>query len=199
MEELGLRHINVNLSGTQLSDENLAETYIRIMEKYGVDPKYVHLEITESANVERNKTLKNNLDKFLNYGVVFALDDYGTGYSNLNYVVEMPVVTIKFDKQMTDAYFSDAKAKRVMEYSIKMFKSMGLNVVIEGVESKEQLEALSDMMDFEVYDHLIVAKEGIFSFRAKGLITPKERSEDSTGRFDKKKKAKNKELSNKKI
>lgn len=145
MEELGLRHINVNLSGTQLSDENLAETYIRIMEKYGVDPKYVHLEITESANVERNKTLKNNLDKFLNYGVVFALDDYGTGYSNLNYVVEMPVVTIKFDKQMTDAYFSDAKAKRVMEYSIKMFKSMGLNVVIEGVESKEQLEALSDM------------------------------------------------------
>ena len=81
----------------------------------------------------------------MNYGVVFALDDYGTGYSNLNYVVEMPVVTIKFDKQMTDSYFSDAKAKRVMEYSIKMFKSMGLNVVIEGVESKEQLEGLSDM------------------------------------------------------
>lgn len=55
-----------------------------------------------------------------------------------------------------------------------------------------ELEALSDMMDFEIYDHLIVGKEGIFSFRAKGLITPKERSEDSTGRFDKKKKAENK-------
>lgn len=145
MDDLGLRHINVNLSGTQLSDEDLAETYIQIMGKYEIDPQFIHLEITESANVEQNKTLKKNLDRFLNYGVVFALDDYGTGYSNLNYVVEMPVVTIKFDKQMTDSYFSDAKAKRVMEYSIKMFKSMGLNVVIEGVESKEQLEGLSDM------------------------------------------------------
>lgn len=61
-----------------------------------------------------------------------------------------------------------------------------------------EIEALSEMMDFILEDHLIIAKEGIFSFKANGLIKPKEKSEDATGRFDKKKEAKNKELSNKK-
>lgn len=62
-----------------------------------------------------------------------------------------------------------------------------------------EVETLSDMMDFELYDHLIIAKEGIFSFRAAGLITPKEKNEDSTGHYSKKKKSENKELSNEKI
>ena len=56
------------------------------------------------------------------------------------------------------------------------------------------MEALADMMDFELEDHLIIAKEGIFSFKAAGLIKPKEKNEDATGKFKKKQQNKNKEL-----
>ena len=78
-------------------------------------------------------------------GISLSLDDYGTGYSNLNYVVSMPVQIIKFDKKMTDEYFAGSKAKFVMDYSIRMFKAMDLKIVSEGVETKIQLDSLAEL------------------------------------------------------
>ena len=143
MEELGLQYIESNLSVVQLADDELANRYLEIIDKNKVDTKYINLEITESANSDQIKSLKENLRKLQEKGVSLALDDYGTGYSNLNYVATMPVQIIKFDKVMTDEYFTGSKAKFVMDYSIRMFKAMDLKIVSEGVESKIQLDTLA--------------------------------------------------------
>ena len=154
MEALGLHYIESNLSVAQLCDKELSKKYIDIMKLNKVNTKYINLEITESAELDKKNTLSMNLKKLGTKGVTFSLDDYGTGYSNLNYVVEMPADIIKFDKQMIDAYFSayqnplDTKAQRcmrVMETSIQMFKSLNIKVVCEGVERQMQEDVLEKM------------------------------------------------------
>ena len=145
MDELGLNYIETNLSVVQLSDYELADKYLEIIERNKIDAKYINLEITETAGIEQINSLMDNLQKLKSNGISLSLDDYGTGYSNLNYVVSMPVQIIKFDKKMTDEYFAGSKAKFVMDYSIRMFKAMDLKIVSEGVETKIQLDSLAEL------------------------------------------------------
>lgn len=143
--ELGVDYIEVNLSAVQCSDEHLADTYIGIMEKYGVGAELINLEITESAQLKRHDIFINNLEKLKAYGLSFSLDDFGTGHSNLNYIVEMPVDIVKFDKDMTTAFFVDEKARYVMEAAMQMIHGMGLRIVSEGIETREQCEKIIEM------------------------------------------------------
>ena len=144
MEELGLEYIEVNLSAVQCMQENLAEIYISIMEKYKINPKYINLEITETAQSTRFILLKN-MEILKQYGVSFSLDDFGTGNSNLNYVIEMPVKIVKFDKTMVNSYFENRIASFVMNSTIDMIKGLGHKIVFEGVETEEQITELSSM------------------------------------------------------
>ena len=77
IEEYGIEYVEINLSMVQCSDEKLAERYIRIMEEYNINPKFINLEITESATVEMKKTLLANMKKLIQYGITFSLDDFG--------------------------------------------------------------------------------------------------------------------------
>jgi len=70
------------------------------------------------------------------------LDDFGTGQSNLNYIVSMPVDIVKFDRGMTLSYFQNAKAKYVMDAAMMMIKGMHLEIVSEGIENEEQLKIM---------------------------------------------------------
>ena len=144
MEELGLDYIEVNLSQVQCMQENLAKTYIDIMEKYQINPKYINLEITETAQSTRSTLLKN-MEKLNKYGVSFSLDDFGTGNSNLNYVIEMPVKIVKFDKNMVNSYFENRIASFVMNSAIDMIKGLGHKIVFEGIETKEQIEKVKNL------------------------------------------------------
>ena len=141
MEALGLKYIEVNLSTVQCMQENLAETYISIMEKYKVDPKYINLEITETGQMAR-KTLLRNMETLRYYGVNFSLDDFGTGNSNLNYIVEMPVDIVKFDRTMVTSYFENRIASYVMDSTIEMIKGLGHKIVFEGIETEEQVRVV---------------------------------------------------------
>lgn len=141
----GLEYIEVNLSVAQCSDENLAESYISTMEKYGVDPKLINLEITESASLKSKEILLDNMNRLIEYGVNFSLDDFGTGQSNLNYIVDMPVGIVKFDKEMISSYFDNTKAKYVMDAAMHMIHGMGLKIVSEGIETNEQFGKMKDL------------------------------------------------------
>lgn len=141
----GMEYVEVNLSVAQCSDENLAESYISTMEEYGVDPKLINLEITESASLKSKEILLNNMNKLINYGVNFSLDDFGTGQSNLNYIVDMPVGIVKFDKEMITSYFDSTKAKYVMDAAMHMIHGMGLKIVSEGIETDEQFDKMKDL------------------------------------------------------
>ena len=142
MKAYGLHYIEVNLSVIQCSDERLAADYIRIMEQNRLNPGFINLEITETASIGAKQTLLKNMRELLDYGVRFSLDDFGTGQSNLNYIVEMPVDIVKFDKQMTNAYFDNLRAKYVMDATIQMIHGMELNIVSEGIETAEQFRAM---------------------------------------------------------
>ncbi len=138
----GIEYIEVNLSVVQCEDEALADLYIDVMERYKISPSLINLEITESASIIMRKTLLNNMRKLIDYGVSFSLDDFGNGESNLNYIVDMPVHIVKFDKDMTQAYFVSEKAKYVLQAATDMIQGLHLLVVSEGVETADQLRAM---------------------------------------------------------
>ncbi len=145
IQALGLDYIEVNLSTIEGCLENLPEKYGNIMKEYKVDPKLINLEITETASADEKMQLIKNMNLLREKGVRFSLDDFGTGQSNLNYIIDMPVDIVKFDHSFTKAYFEDSKAKFVTEAAISMIHGLDLHVVIEGVETKEQLDHLSDI------------------------------------------------------
>ena len=144
MDKLGLHYIEVNLSAVQCMQDDLADNYIEIMKKYNVNPKYINLEITETAQSTREILLRN-MKILKEYGVSFSLDDFGTGNSNLNYIVEMPVEIVKFDKSMVNSYFENRIASFVMNSTINMIKGLGHKIVFEGIEKEAQIEEIKQM------------------------------------------------------
>jgi EAL domain-containing protein (putative c-di-GMP-specific phosphodiesterase class I) len=145
MWEWGVEYIEVNLSVRQCESRTLAERYQAIMEQYGVKPSMINLEVTESASIQTRNAFMQNMEKLIEYGVAFSLDDFGNGESNLNYIVDMPVEIVKFDRDMTKSYFEKSKGKLVMETATRMILDMGLKIVSEGVETEEQLEAMKKL------------------------------------------------------
>lgn len=144
-ERYGIEYVEVNLSVRQCEDPMLAETYIGIMERYQIEPSCICLEITESAAIRIKDTLLENMRVLMDYGVKFALDDFGNGESNLNYIVDMPVSIVKFDRDMSQAYFANQKARFVMEAAMHMIHDMKLEIVSEGIETQEQAQAIETL------------------------------------------------------
>lgn len=142
---IGLHYIEVNLSMVQCAYDRLASDYINIMKQHGITPDMINLEITESASLEAKATLLQNMRRLIDFGVTFSLDDFGTGHSNLNYIIDMPVQIVKFDREMTNAYFENSKAKYIMDAAMDMIHGMDLNIVSEGVETEDQLRVMEDL------------------------------------------------------
>ncbi len=143
--QYGIEYIEINLSVKQCESPDFADKYIGIMEKYGGNPSLINLEVTETASLGQKEILINNMQKLIEYGVTFSLDDFGNGQSNLNYIVDMPVKIVKFDRDMTKAYFEKEKGRFVMNATIQMLHEMGLEMVSEGVETKEMLEGMEQV------------------------------------------------------
>ena len=143
--QYGIEYIEVNLSVRQCETRDLAKTYIQIIQKYGVDPAMINLEITETASILARKILVENMQILIRQGVSFSLDDFGNGQSNLNYIVDMPVSIVKFDRDMSQAYFENKKAKFVMEAAMQMIHDMKLKIVSEGIETREQMETITEL------------------------------------------------------
>ena len=145
LDSYGLEYIEVNLSVAQCADVKLSEDYIGIMESARIEPRRINLEITESTSAQEKQTLISHMDRMISRGVNFSLDDFGSGASNLNYIMDMPVQIVKFDKEMTRAYFTSDKAKYIMEAAMHMIHGLGLEIVAEGVETEEQYRKLEEL------------------------------------------------------
>lgn len=144
-----LDYVEINLSVAQLEQKGFADKFLRIMKFYGIDSNKINFEITETAVIHTKSTLSENMNEFLDNGFKFSLDDFGKGESNLMYLVEMPVSIVKLDMDMTQAYFVEPKAKYVLEATVRMAHDIGIYVVAEGIEEKEQLDTLLDeQIDF---------------------------------------------------
>ena len=135
----GLKEIEVNLSIFQLYVENTDVMFRNIMEKYGVTSKQINLEITESSALNENGIVKEHYEKLRRLGFTFSLDDFGTGYSNLIQVISNAFKNIKQDKGLLWDTKNPNSHKFLVE-SINMIRKFRLDVIQEGVETKEQLE-----------------------------------------------------------
>ena len=144
-QKLGIEYIEVNLSVAQFDNENPAAFVQEVMEEFKIEPKWINLEITETASHSGRQVVLKNMNKLIEKGVKFSLDDFGTGRSNLDYFVDMPVEIIKFDYSFTQGYFKSNKAKYVMESVVNIMHKLGLMIVSEGVETTEQLAAMCNL------------------------------------------------------
>lgn len=138
-QRYGLDYVEVNLSTYQLLIDETVIHFRRTLAKTGVQPEQINLEITESASFHESEALARNIQRLRDVGFNFSLDDFGTGYSNLTYVINTEFENIKSDKGLlwdVDNY----KSRVLLLETIKMMRSLGMNVVQEGVETKEQLD-----------------------------------------------------------
>lgn len=144
-QKLGLDYIEVNLSVAQIMNGDLPDTLLSIMNKYNVSSDKINLEITESVTAyDQQEVMAENFKKLAQAGLSFSLDDYGTGYSNIKRVIQLPLKIIKLDKSFADEK-NNPKLWIVIKNTIKMLKDMNMEIVVEGVETSEGLDVFSEL------------------------------------------------------
>lgn len=134
--------IAVNLSEIQLRDGNLLEYFNSLTEEFNVSPKYIEVEITESMIM---KSVDKNIECLLQIkelGASIALDDFGTGYSSLNHLTKLPIDVLKIDRSFVIDMAENDKSRYIVENIIQLSHKLGMTVVAEGVEEKEQVDYL---------------------------------------------------------
>ncbi|WP_153956824.1 EAL domain-containing protein [Cupriavidus necator] len=133
--------MSVNLSARRLSDENLPALISETLARHRVDPHRIELEITETAMMQSLETAAHSLAAVKRLGVRLALDDFGVGYSNLDYVKRFPIDKLKIDRSFIRG--KNAQALLLIDAVIQLGKKLNLQVVAEGVETDEQREFLA--------------------------------------------------------
>ena len=148
LRELGLSYIELNLSVAQCLQGDLSDKILALEKKYHVNPEYVNLEITETTYENIGDTTDMNIKRLSENGFSFSLDDYGTGYSNMQRISRLPLKIIKIDKTMVDDMDNNA-GMSVMLNTVSLMKDIRKEIVCEGVETAEQLERLEGLgVDF---------------------------------------------------
>lgn len=142
-EGIQILPVSVNISRFSLYYSNVVEKYERIINYYDVDHKYVQIEITESAIIE-NTVIVELIQKFHDAGFDILLDDFGSGYSSLASINQMPFDTIKLDKSLVD-YVGNENGEKLLKFIVQLVQSLGMKITAEGVEYKEQLDFLENL------------------------------------------------------
>lgn len=143
-KQLNLDYIEVNLSVAQCMHGDLADNILTTMNQYHVCPENINLEITETAASYSQRVMTENLNKLSRAGLTFSLDDYGTGYSNMKRVIQLPLKIIKLDKSFVDEQHNP-KMWIFLQNTVKMFKDMQMEIVVEGIETQEMVDAFSNL------------------------------------------------------
>jgi diguanylate cyclase (GGDEF)-like protein len=133
--------ISVNVSRIDLYDEGLCDYLISLTDKYNLDRKYLHLEITESAYTHDYDKIIEVVSKLRNLGFKIEMDDFGTGYSSLTSLSDLPVDILKLDIKLIEKLDSD-DGQNIMNFIRELALMMNLSIIAEGVESSDQIKIL---------------------------------------------------------
>lgn len=131
--------ISVNVSKEHFADENFINDYVKIANKYNIDKSKIDLEITESATIDENIDILKILNNIKKQGFDISIDDFGTGYSSLSMLENMPIDVIKIDKVFVDKADLNSN-KNIINYIMLLANRLGVRTIVEGVETKEQIE-----------------------------------------------------------
>lgn len=139
--------VSVNLSRLHLGDEDLLESILRIIDKYKVPHHFIEIELTETTTDVDNKELKKIVYGLREQDISTSVDDFGVGYSSLNLIREMPWNVLKIDKSFLptqEEENNDPSKVKMLRHIITMSQDLGLECIVEGVETAEQVKLLKD-------------------------------------------------------
>ena len=137
--------VSVNVSARQLSKSNDTDEFKNIINIAGVSTKFIKLEVTETLMIDEPEYAEQILTSLKNIGFKLSLDDFGTGYSSLSHLQKFPVDNIKIDRSFISRMLSDNGSMQIVKASIDLARAMGMEVIAEGVETREELEKLAEM------------------------------------------------------
>lgn len=138
-----LFNIKVNLSSMDLMRSDCSSHFIRMMDDMDIHHDWIQFEITETVATEYNAGLGMVIDGFMAAGVRLCLDDFGSGYANLNTVMRLPFSAIKIDRTLLFDICNDKKRAMFYQSIVETFHRMGYSIVSEGVETEEEMSLLS--------------------------------------------------------
>jgi len=137
--------LSINIPPRMLLRDKIDEKLVEMVKKSGLPTSAVVLEITESSFGSDPQMLASQLQKLAMQGFSIAIDDFGTGYSSLSYLSSLPISKLKIDKQFINGIATDPEARKLLDSILAMARTLEFSVVVEGVETKEQLVALKRM------------------------------------------------------
>jgi diguanylate cyclase (GGDEF)-like protein len=131
--------VAINLSGRQLIDKMLPERIIEHLDRHGLNPALLEVEVTESSLIERIEVAGIVLNKLVTAGIKVALDDFGNGFSSLTYVKTLPIDAIKIDRSFVHDILNSHDDSVIVLSTITLAHNLGIRVIAEGVETPAQL------------------------------------------------------------
>jgi EAL domain-containing protein (putative c-di-GMP-specific phosphodiesterase class I) len=137
--------IAINISATQFRQPNLLNTIRDALVAHQLHPRFLEIELTETAVMTNAAGSVGILEKLSRMGVVVAIDDFGTGYSSMSYLRQFPIDRLKIDRSFVQSLGSDADNTAIVKAIISLAHSLRLKVVAEGVETSDQLEQLKTL------------------------------------------------------
>ncbi|MBO4679723.1 MAG: bifunctional diguanylate cyclase/phosphodiesterase [Lachnospiraceae bacterium] len=136
--------LSVNISSIQYHKSDFVPKVMATLNKYGMNPELLELEVTESVLIDDFKSIVDKMLELRDYGVRISLDNFGSGFSSLAFLRGLPINTLKIDKSFIDNILRDDASKIVVESLISMAEKLGFETVAEGVETKEQYDYLTE-------------------------------------------------------
>lgn len=150
--------IAVNISVAHFEKNELVQVVNNILEKYELDPAYLEIEITENLSLNEIKYVHNILLDLKNLGVQISIDDFGTGYSSFGYLRKFQIDHLKIDQSFVQR-FNISEDEIILQAIIQLAKNLGINVIAEGVEEKEQLYFLKKHGCYNIQGYLFSKPE----------------------------------------
>ncbi len=149
--------VNVNLSTRQLLHPDLITQVDQILQETGLPPQALKLEITESLLVNEHAAMQARLANLKALGVKLSLDDFGTGYSALSYLHHFPLDTLKIDRSFVQQMLTDTKCRAIVESIVTMAHKLGMDVIVEGVETQAVLAYLREFVHCEQIQGFLIS------------------------------------------
>jgi diguanylate cyclase (GGDEF)-like protein/PAS domain S-box-containing protein len=137
--------VSVNISGKHITQPDFVEYIVQTLDQTGLSPSSLNLEITENAVMGNYEIILDVLDRLQAHGIQVQIDDFGVGYSSLNYLSHAAIKVLKIDRSFISKILKDPNYMKIVQAIIKLTHGLSLTVVAEGVETKEQLAQLSKL------------------------------------------------------
>ncbi len=143
--QYGLQFVDVNLSVIQCMHPEIVGDIDAVLRLYGIPRNMVNLEVTETASAQSYALLQSRLNELHQSGFTISLDDFGSGFSSVEYLIKFPFDVVKLDKSLVWAYMSTKKYEPILKHYMPMLHSLGTKIVAEGVETEEMVNALTKL------------------------------------------------------